>query len=89
MRQPGDLGVLRGVNDGFSEEARTRGFAPLTLVRFAFSRPEYCDRRGNPVNSGMYLERLLRVISGNYNANQANGSARPLADLFGLAFQPF
>ncbi len=35
-RQPGDLGVLRGVIDGFSEEARTRGVASLTLVRFAF-----------------------------------------------------
>ena len=35
-RQLGDLGVLRGVNNGFSEEARTRGFASLTLVRFAF-----------------------------------------------------
>jgi len=34
--QPGDLGVLRGVVDGFSEEARTRSFASLTLVRFAF-----------------------------------------------------
>ena len=28
--------VLRGVIDGFSEEARTRDFASLTLVRFAF-----------------------------------------------------
>jgi hypothetical protein len=36
IRQPGDLGVLRGVIDGFSEEARTRGIASLTLVRFAF-----------------------------------------------------
>ena len=36
LRQPGDLGVLRGVADGVAEEARTRGFAPLTLVRFAF-----------------------------------------------------
>ena len=34
--QPGDLGVLRGVMNGFSEEARTRGFASLTLVSFAF-----------------------------------------------------
>ena len=36
QRQPGDLGVLRGVINGFSKEARTRGFASLTLVRFAF-----------------------------------------------------
>jgi len=36
LRQLGDLGVLREVFHGFSEEARTRGFAPLTLVRFAF-----------------------------------------------------
>ena len=35
-RQPGDLGVLRGVIHGFSEEARTLGFASLTFVRFAF-----------------------------------------------------
>jgi len=28
--------VPRGVIDGFSEEARTRDFASLTLVRFAF-----------------------------------------------------
>ena len=35
-RQPGDLGVLQGVVRDFSEEARTRGFASLTLVRFAF-----------------------------------------------------
>jgi hypothetical protein len=39
-RQPGDLGVLRGVIGGFSEEARTRGFAPLTFVRFAFANNE-------------------------------------------------
>ncbi len=35
-RQPGDLGVLRGVFDGFSEEARTRGFASPALAGFAF-----------------------------------------------------
>jgi hypothetical protein len=35
---PGDLGALRGVVNGFSEEARTRGFASLTLVRFAIVR---------------------------------------------------
>ena len=40
-RQPGDLGVLRGVIDGFSEEARTRDFASLTLVRFAFFECDY------------------------------------------------
>jgi len=31
-RQPGGLGVLRGV----AEEARIRGFASLSLGRFAF-----------------------------------------------------
>ena len=36
VRQPGDLGVLRGVIRGFSEEARTRGFASLSFLRFAF-----------------------------------------------------
>ncbi len=33
--QPGDPGVLQGAILGFSEEARARGFASLTLVRFA------------------------------------------------------
>ncbi len=36
VRQPGDLGVLREVSNGFSEEARTRDFASLALARFAF-----------------------------------------------------
>ncbi len=36
MVQPGDLGVLRGVADGVAEEARTRGFASLSLGRLAF-----------------------------------------------------
>jgi hypothetical protein len=35
-RQPGDLRVLREVFRGFSEEARTRGFASLPFDRFAF-----------------------------------------------------
>jgi hypothetical protein len=35
-RQPGGLGVLRGVIHGFSEEARTRGFASPALAGFAF-----------------------------------------------------
>ncbi len=34
--KPGDLGILRGDLECVSEEARTRGFASLTLVRFAF-----------------------------------------------------
>jgi hypothetical protein len=33
--QLGDLGVLREVFHGFSEEARTRGFASLAFARFA------------------------------------------------------
>jgi len=41
VRQPGDLWVLRGVIGGFSEEARTRSFASLTLVRFAFVGCDY------------------------------------------------
>ncbi len=36
LRQPGDLGVLRGVIRGFSEEARTRGFPSLSLGGFGF-----------------------------------------------------
>ena len=46
-RQPGGLGVLRGVIRGFSEEARTRGFASLTLVRFAFIRARISPEEGN------------------------------------------
>jgi len=34
--QPGDLGVLEGVADGVWKDARTRGFASLSLDRFAF-----------------------------------------------------
>ena len=36
MWQPGGLGVLRRVAEGVAEKARTRSFASLTLVRFAF-----------------------------------------------------
>lgn len=35
-RQPGGLGVLRGVAEGVAEEARTRGFASLAFASFAF-----------------------------------------------------
>ncbi len=58
VRQPGDLGVLRGVDDGYSEKARTRGFASLAFARFAFPGRIVLSRP-NTVNSGMYLERLL------------------------------
>ena len=34
--QPGDLGVLREVILGFSEEARTRGFPPPPFDGFGF-----------------------------------------------------
>ena len=34
-RQPGILGVLRGVAECVAEEARTRGFASLAFARFA------------------------------------------------------
>ena len=36
IRQLGDLGVLRGVIRGFSEEARTRGFPSPPLGGFGF-----------------------------------------------------
>ncbi len=35
-RQPGDLGVLREVFRGFSEEARTRGFPSPPFGGFGF-----------------------------------------------------
>jgi len=37
FQQPGDLGVLRGVIHGFSEEARTRGFPSPPFGGFGFS----------------------------------------------------
>ena len=37
LRQPGDLGVLREVFHGFSEEARTRGFPSPSFGGFGFS----------------------------------------------------
>jgi len=46
LRQLGDLGVLREVFHGFSEEARTRGFASLTLVRFAFIEAIVTGQKG-------------------------------------------
>ncbi len=52
-RQPGDLGVLRGVAGGVAKEARTRGFASLAFARFAFiaecsfPRPEKLSIREN------------------------------------------
>ncbi len=36
LRQPGDLGILRGVIRGFSEEARTRGFPSPSFGGFGF-----------------------------------------------------
>ena len=36
-QQPSDLGVLRGVIHGFSEEARTRGFPSPPLDGFGFT----------------------------------------------------
>ena len=38
--QPGDLGVLRRVIRGFSEEARSRSVTSLILVRSAFGKLE-------------------------------------------------
>jgi len=46
-RQPGDLGVLRGVAECVAEEARTRGFASLALARFAFGRAKHGIAGGN------------------------------------------
>ncbi len=40
-RQPGDLGVLRGVAGGVAEEARTRGFASSGFPEFARPEPIY------------------------------------------------
>jgi hypothetical protein len=37
-RQPGDLEVLREVFRGFSEKARTRGFASPAFAEFAIIR---------------------------------------------------
>ena len=50
--------VLRGVDGGYSEEARTRSFASLAFARFAFLDGIVLSRP-NTVNSGLYLERIL------------------------------
>ncbi len=55
FRQPGDLGVLREVFRGFSEEARTRGIASPALAGFAFVANNYRAQQ-KFVNSGIYLE---------------------------------
>jgi len=75
--QPGDLGVLRGVVEGFSEEARTRSFASLTLVRYAFISCDYtlCRSDTSRVNSGRYV-------------NWSRSKRRSATDRFGLRFQP-
>jgi hypothetical protein len=54
-RQPGGLGVLRGGAECVAEEARTRGFASQTLVRFAFIAADYRTFRPR-VNSGNYQQ---------------------------------
>ncbi len=36
VRQPGDLGVLRGVIEAVAEEARTRGLPSPSLAGFGF-----------------------------------------------------
>jgi hypothetical protein len=38
--------VLRGVSHGFSEEARTRGFASLAFAKFAFSAQKFSPMAG-------------------------------------------
>jgi len=48
IRQPGDLWVLRGVIGGVAEEARTRTFASLTLIRFGFIDSEIVTGREDP-----------------------------------------
>ena len=47
--------ALREVIHGFSEEARTRGFASLGFPKFAFVSAKVFGRRPSRVNSGMYL----------------------------------
>jgi hypothetical protein len=46
-RQPGDLGVLRGVAEGVAKEARTRGFASLAFAKFAFIAERIFLQRAN------------------------------------------
>ena len=40
-RQPGDLRILRGVADGVWKEARTRGVASLSFLRFVVDYSYY------------------------------------------------
>ena len=46
--------AILGPEDERRVGSEARGFASLTLVRFAFVIPRL-ERQSNPVNSGMYL----------------------------------
>ena len=59
--------VLRGDIHFFSEEARTSGFAPLALARFAFF----------VLLLTFMLERIESVNSGLYLAMAASGQLQP------------
>ena len=63
--------VLRGVAGGVAEEARTRGFASLTLVSSAFLE-NYYEPPHKAGNSGMYV---------NSEAHAVSLAAEPLAPL--------
>jgi len=45
LRQPGDLGIHRGVTGGVAEEARIRGFASPAFAGFAFICSRFADKR--------------------------------------------
>ncbi len=71
--QLGGLGSFGESFRGFSEEARTRGFASLTLVRFAFVNLPDFPIQQEAVNSGIYLT-VIRTGLGEVSWTVRNGS---------------
>ena len=76
IRQPGDLGVLREVFHGFSEEARTCGFPSPSLGGFGFIGYDELLCWNDQIGSiGAYTyfyimmpkQWRLWVVSGHYN----------------------
>ena len=70
FRQPGDLGVLRGVFRGFSEEARTRGFPSPSLGGF-----------GNIIAVTKYNRRLSDCLIGNIIGTYSGVGKVPLGSV--------
>ncbi len=93
LRQPGDLGVLREVFRGFSEEARTRGVPSPSLGGFGFigCNEGLCWKgKTESIRRSRSKEFLLKVESGRikpqavarYNFSALQLAARPTVAQF-------